>query len=160
MRSALHLLHVLDGRIAARAGATRAEHPWWPCADGCDHCCRSLARLPEITRAEWERLSPAIDALSDRDVVRARIRAAPRSGPVTCPMLDREHGSCRVYDARPIACRTYGFYTERDGGLHCHLVTRAIEGHDDVVWGNGEAVARDLDALGEKQTLDRWLDEP
>jgi Fe-S-cluster containining protein len=156
-------LRVLDERIDARARATREEHPWWPCAAGCDHCCRSLARLPELRAPEWERLRDAIERLPDdvRAVVGQRARDAPASSPVICPLLDRERGVCLVYDARPIACRTYGFYVERDGGLHCRLVTDAVARHDTperpVTWGNGEAIARDLETLGEPRSLAEWL---
>jgi Fe-S-cluster containining protein len=152
-------LTVLDDRIQARCDAARVAHPWWPCSEGCDDCCRSLPRLPEISAAEWERLAPAIDAL--RPDVRALVveRAlASQVAPVTCPLLDRERGRCLVYEARPIACRTYGFYTERDAGLHCDKVTRAVAASsDDVVWGNGEAIAADLRAFGEPVSLREWL---
>jgi Fe-S-cluster containining protein len=82
-------------------------------------------------------------------------------------MLDRERGACLVYDARPIACRTYGFYTERDAGLHCSMVTNAVDAHaaredpasgpTPVVWGNGEAIAADMDAFGKPASLREWL---
>jgi Fe-S-cluster containining protein len=102
----------------------------------------------------------AIAALA-RDV-RVQVHAGIASlagieGRVTCPLLS-ENGSCRIYDARPIACRSYGFYTERDAGLHCERVLDALAPElDQVVWGNGEALARELDALGEARPLDRWL---
>jgi Fe-S-cluster containining protein len=152
-------LTILDDRIQTRCDAAREAHPWWPCAEGCDECCRSLPHLPEISAAEWERLAPAIDALPAdvrADVIARTLEAG--ATPVTCPLLDRERGRCRVYDARPIACRTYGFYTERDAGLHCAKVTRAVAAaSEDVVWGNGEAVASDLRAFGEKVSLREWL---
>ena len=155
-------LTVLDARVEARAKATRDVHTWWPCAEGCDHCCRSLPHLPTITKPEWERLRDAITALSaaDRDEIASRTAAAPASGPLTCPMLDLERGSCLVYEARPIACRTYGFYTERDAGLHCNEVTRAVEQHAGeapVVWGNGEAIADDMKPFGKVASLREWI---
>ena len=141
-------LRVLDERIDARARATRGEHPWWPCGEGCDHCCRSLPHLPVITEPEWERIRPVLD-----DAAIARIRAASGT-PLECPLL--ENARCTIYDVRPIACRTYGFYTERDAGLHCAKVTAATRDVD-VVWGNGEAVQQDLDTLGERRSLAEWL---
>lgn len=75
-------------------------------------------------------------------------------------MLDETRGACRVYEARPVACRTYGFYTERDAGLHCRKVSAAVREHDAeqrVVWGNGEAIAYDLRDLGEPRPVDAWL---
>ena len=159
-------LPVLDARIEARANATRAEHPWWPCAKGCDDCCRSLPHLPAITRAEWDRLSDAIAQLPAelQETIRTRTRelaaaAATATSRVTCPMLDRKEGACLVYAARPIACRTYGFYTERDAGLHCDKVTRAVEEEAGapVLWGNGEAITDDMKRFGELASLAEWM---
>jgi Fe-S-cluster containining protein len=160
-RRTLPLLEEIDRRIDGRAEGTREAHPWWPCAAGCDHCCRSLPTLPAITRPEWDRLAAAIGDLppDERDDVARRIASPPPLPPITCPLLDVASGRCRVYAARPVACRTYGFYTERDAGLHCDEVTRAVAEHDPdaVVWGNGEAIADDLRPLGEVRTLDGWL---
>ena len=158
-------LRELEARIQARSDAMRADHAFWPCArePGCDHCCRTLPRLPVVTKTEWENLSAAIDTLGaiERDLVRQRIRTIGTQAPLTCPLLD-ERGACSVYEARPIGCRTYGFYTERDAGLHCEKVTAAIEREgmkNAIVWGNGEAVAHDLAPLGEAKSLDAWLRE-
>jgi Fe-S-cluster containining protein len=160
-------LPVLDAQVAARCAATVEAHPDWPCGEGCDLCCRSLPHLPTITRAEWDRLAVAIAALpaSVRTEVRARTEAAeaPRShgAKVVCPLLDRERGACLVYDARPIACRTYGFYAERDAGLHCERVTAALAAphRGDVVWGNGEAIASALREHGEPVSIGVWMRE-
>jgi len=87
----------------------------------------------------------------------------PDAGPVPCPLLDPARGACLVYEARPIACRTYGYYTERDGGLHCSLVTRELEARgtaDEVVWGHGEAISRALAEYGEALSLRDWMTEP
>jgi uncharacterized protein len=158
-------LPVLDAAIEARAYATRGEHPWWPCGEGCDRCCRSLPSLPIVTRPEWERLESAIRALEPSvfdDVVR-RIRNTPQNAAVVCPMLDEKRGTCRVYDARPLACRAYGFYVERDGGLHCGKVTDAVERHaadgELVTWGNGEALADDIRSLGLARSIRTWFED-
>jgi len=34
-----------------------------------------------------------------------------------CPMLELPSGRCRIYDERPITCRTYGFAWSRDGAV-------------------------------------------
>ncbi len=34
-----------------------------------------------------------------------------------CPMLELPSGRCRIYDARPITCRTYGFAWAKDGAV-------------------------------------------
>lgn len=117
-----------------------------------------------ISEPEWARLSRALSELSpeERDTVLTRAEDAPESGPLVCPMLDRERGACMVYDARPVACRSYGFYTERDAALCCSKVLDAVamfeqEGTPPVVWGNGEALADDLRALGPARSLRDWL---
>lgn len=93
------------------------------------------------------------------DIMRLTVaESAKASGPITCPMLDRSRGSCLVYAARPIACRTYGFYTERDAGLHCSDVSRAVEANEaSVVWGNGEGIASDMQSFGPTAPLSEWM---
>lgn len=148
-------LKVLDSRIDERARKTREQHPWWPCAKGCDHCCRSLPHLPTITRAEWERLEPALTPAQ-----RAQLLLPSPAAPITCPLLDREAGICTVYAVRPIACRTYGFYVERDAGLHCATVTAAVEATTEpITWGNGEAISADLRMHGEVKSLAAWASD-
>jgi Fe-S-cluster containining protein len=152
-------LPLIDAKVLARSAAIEQAHPFWPCAKGCDLCCRSLPHQPMISAAEWERLAVALGELSPatQRAVRARILESA-AGPVICPLLDREHGACLVYDARPVACRSYGFYAERDAGLHCDIVTEAVRAEQaEVVWGNGESLAAELDALGERRTLAAWL---
>lgn len=156
-------LPVLDAQIEARCRSIQEAHPYWPCAEGCDHCCRSLPHLPEFSRDEWARLRDAIVALPDaiREEIYSRTRES-QSHPVVCPLLDRERGACRVYEARPIACRTYGFYADRDAGLHCDRVTRVVAERgveETVVWGNGEGVAREVRTLGEPVSLRAWMKE-
>ena len=68
-----------------------------------------------------------------------------------CPFL--EDGACLVYEVRPVACRTYGFYVDRDGGQYCELVGAL---NADVVWGNGASVDVDLGALGARRDLVSW----
>lgn len=152
-------LPVIDAKVSERAAAIKRTFPFWPCAKGCDHCCRSLPHLPLVSAPEWERLTSAIEALptATRAAVLARIRE-PAHGKVICPLLDRERGACLVYEARPVVCRSYGFYSERDAGLHCNRVTEAVHAHEaDVIWGNGESLAAELDALGEARSLAAWL---
>lgn len=134
------LLAIYDG-IAARSSTTTDAHPAWPCRRGCDACCRSLADVPRMTRAEWELLREGLDALpaAVRAEVDARIAAlAHATRPIVCPMLDEKEGACLVYAHRPAMCRTYGFYVRRQDGIHCAIVER--QAPDDVVWGNQESV--------------------
>lgn len=149
-------LRILDEAVAARCRATTAAHPDWPCRAGCADCCRSLAQLPALTAPEWERLEAAVPTVH-RPAVAERVAGTLRQshGPYTCPWLDPDRDVCLVYEARPIACRTYGFYVERDQGLYCRRIAARVDAGElgDVVWGNQEAVDAQLDRLGPRQTL-------
>jgi Fe-S-cluster containining protein len=155
-------LHILHDAIASRVAATTAAQPDFPCRKGCDHCCRHLAALPQLTEPEWQLLRSGIEQLAPntRAAVHARLAALgptpPR--PVTCPLLDTASGACLVYDQRPIACRTYGFYVERDKGLYCGIIQSSVErgelGH--VVWGNHASIEQRLASLGPTHSLHEW----
>ena len=156
-------LHVLHRDIDARVHKVREAHPDWPCAKGCDACCRHLARLPQLTAAEWALLRPAVAALpADRlEIIRAKMLDASRqdTGPVVCPLLDEVSGACPVYAQRPIACRTYGFYVERGVGLYCADIKGGVDRGElsDVVWGNQDAIKHALVEAGETRALDAWF---
>ncbi len=156
-------LTVLHDEVAARVAQMQDSHGVWPCAAGCDHCCRRLGALPQLTRAEFELLRPAIDALEDRAaVVEAILNARPNAqGHWTCPLLDRHRGRCRVYDARPVACRTYGFYASREGDYWCERVTAHVDGRrDSLIAGNQVAIdCRRDTALGPSRDLAEYLRE-
>lgn len=93
-----------------------------------------------MTEEEWQRL----EAMPVPPEVATRIEEVLQQakGPYVCPWLDRETGRCRVYEARPLPCRTYGFYVERDRGLYCHKIQKRVDAGEmaEVVWGNHEAV--------------------
>ena len=80
----------------------------WPgamvCGKGCSLCChRHLSVVP----LEWERIARAVTSLDEatRRELQARLETA--EGDPRCPLLDAE-GSCRVYEARPMICRSHG----------------------------------------------------
>jgi Fe-S-cluster containining protein len=93
------------------------------------------------------------------EIHRAIQAATAASGFVVCPLLDLKHGLCTIYEVRPIACRTYGYYDQRGIGLYCKDIEQDVaEGRlDDVVWGSQEGVALDLKRLGPQRSLDEWL---
>ncbi len=158
-RQALIRLH---GDIEARLAATRATRACWPCAKGCDDCCRQLAALPQLTETEWDFLRAGLAALpaAQKAAIGHRLDelGAQAARPVTCPLLDPASGACLVYAQRPVACRTYGFYVERDRGLYCATIRGQADSGDlaDVVWGSGPAVDRRLADLGETRSLFEW----
>jgi Fe-S-cluster containining protein len=159
----MNMLSRLHLDIDARVQAIRGSHPDWPCAKGCDGCCRRLAEVPRLTAAEWDLLRQGMAALPaarlqqiSRDMATL---AGQESRPVVCPLLDHAAGACTVYAQRPVACRTYGFYVQRDLGLYCHdIETRVADGAlADVVWGNHDAIDHRLAGLGEIHPLTEWF---
>ena len=135
----------------------------WPCRMGCDRCCRQLAQLPRLTLAEWEWLREGLAALPPERLadIGERMQAASirRERPHTCPLLDLESGACPVYAHRPVACRTYGFYVQRELGLYCGDIESQVAAGalSDVVWGNHDAIDRRLATQGEVRTLTDWF---
>ena len=155
----------LHDTIDARVEDIRANHVDWLCRMGCDLCCRRLAEIPRLTEAEWDLLKVGLRALSKEQFleVSQKITAlTEQSGrPIVCPMLDQNVGACSVYDYRPVACRTYGFYVQRDLGLYCEAIKAEEEqgALADVVWGNHDTVDRRLSALGDSHELTDWFAE-
>lgn len=153
-------LHQIQQAVQARVEQTISAHANWPCRKGCDDCCRHLASLPRITREEWQLIATALQALpyATAELVRARVQeAASRSRPYTCPMLDTSTGSCLIYDARPVACRSYGFYVEREYILGCSRIESIQRDAPDVIWGNHATLEEQLRSLSPRAELPEWL---
>jgi Fe-S-cluster containining protein len=153
-------LHIdIDDRVLSIL-TDRAD---WQCKKGCDGCCRQLARVPQLTIAEWNLLREALAELTPEQLeeITKRMAAHTLSRPVTCPLLDLSTGACPVYLHRPVACRTYGFYVQRDLGLYCHDIEASVADGKltDVVWGNHDAIDHRLAALGESRPLTDWFAE-
>jgi Fe-S-cluster containining protein len=154
-------LDAFAARVEARVVAIRSARDDWPCRRGCDGCCRRLRRPPELTAAEWARVDEAVAALDPvaRSRVGARVEALLAriargdSGPFVCPYLDEREGACRIYAARPLACRTYGFFVSRGEPEVCEIIDREVlgaPGADRIVWGNSGSLATEVAAsLGE-----------
>lgn len=156
-------LSELHSDIDVRVRAIRAARPDWPCCKGCANCCRSLADVPRLTGAEWILLREALAALAPERLAKisqavARLAEEP-SRPVTCPLLDPATNACPVYAQRPVACRSYGFYVQRDLGLYCKDIESGVaEGTlADVVWGNHDRIDHGLAKLGEARSLTEWF---
>ncbi len=151
-------LQSLDEQVESRVQAIRADRDWWPCRRGCDYCCRHLAQAPNLSPAEWERVDAAVAALPIpiQAMVQQRIEAlleqVVEQGPgstVVCPYLDEQEGACRIYDSRPLACRTYGFFVTRDHNQYCEQIETEVNNRREeaIVWGNAEAIRHDLNRM-------------
>ncbi len=157
-------LRQLHADIDARVGSIRDDRPDWLCGKGCDGCCRQLADVPQLTEAEWQLLRTGLALLPPArlaEIARDTAALADQTArPITCPMLDRQTGACPVYAQRPVACRTYGFYAQRDKGLFCRdIETRVADGTlADVVWGNHDAIDQRLAGLGPRRPLTEWFE--
>jgi len=158
--SQLHQFH-LD--IDARVRSIRENRPDWLCGKGCDTCCRRLAEVPQLTAAEWDLLRQGLAALALEDLQEISQKVVALAGqtsrPIVCPLLDPSTGACPVYAQRPVACRTYGFYVQRDLGLYCHDIESLVADGSlaDVVWGNHDAVDQRLGKMGESRALTEWF---
>lgn len=154
-------LHVIQEEVRLRVQDITSMDGAWPCHKGCDDCSRRLASVPIVTEEEWLGIADHLDRLEagTADSIRERIRNSEGAlRPVLCPMLDTDSGTCLVYEARPIACRTYGFYVERESVLGCHRIESIAEESHDLIWGNATAVEHKLRLLGPTAELHRWLD--
>ncbi|HOB47527.1 MAG TPA: YkgJ family cysteine cluster protein [Zoogloea sp.] len=157
-------LFQLHTDIDERVRLIREDRPDWLCGKGCDSCCRRLADVPRLTAAEWEWLREGLAGLAPERLAEIGRRMTALAGdptrPVVCPLLDRDTGACPVYAHRPVACRTYGFYVERDLGLYCGDIEAQVArgALADVVWGNHDAIDRRLAGLGETRMLTEWFE--
>ena len=95
-----HLVAKIDA-ICRRIHRTYGSH--MACQKGCADCCRHISVFP----VEAAALSRALNRLPRDEVAAIRdvARLAAPSG--TCPLL--KNNVCRLYDHRPIICRTHGF---------------------------------------------------
>jgi Fe-S-cluster containining protein len=142
MHTDAELVQITDAALAdayARAGA------WMACKPGCHACCVGVFA---ITTLDADRLREALAATEPdtRDRIRQRAAAARTrlhagfpgdaitgelftqehheeefedfANDEVCPVLDPATGTCDLYTARPIPCRTFGPPMPNDeGGL-------------------------------------------
>lgn len=159
----MNKLAQLHADIEARVQAIHGDHPNWLCRLGCDGCCRRLAEVPRLTAEEWDWLREGLATLpperlreigQDVDTLAGQL-----SRPIVCPLLDQSEGACLVYAYRPVACRTYGFYVQRNQGLYCKDIESRVAAGDwvGVVWGNQDAIDRQLHSSSSTRELTEWF---
>jgi len=147
--------------VRARADAITLSRADWPCRRGCDECCRHLAAPPRVSEPEWRAIAVALELVANDvlEPVRARIReSAGAVRPVVCPLLDLDSGTCLVYQARPVACRAYGFYAEGEFVLGCSRIESVAADSPEVIWGNHRVLEDELHRLGPATELAEWLE--
>ncbi len=136
------------------AEAVRKSGAWVVCRPGCTQCCMGPFA---ITPLDAQRLRAGLAALRASDRTRAeRVEDRARAfvtrwsaefpgDPVTgvlddedfpdfaedapCPALDPEHGTCDVYEARPMTCRVFGPAVRGQDGVigACELCYQDVE---------------------------------
>ena len=155
----------LHADIDARVINIRENNPDWLCGKGCDSCCKRLAEVPQLTAPEWDLLRDGLAALAPEHLQAIALEIAAvansKTRPVICPLLDHSTGACPVYLHRPVACRSYGFYLQRNVGLFCRDIEKQVADGalPDVVWGNHDAIDHRLARLGESRPLTEWFAE-
>jgi Fe-S-cluster containining protein len=127
-----NLLPIID---AALSDATLSSGPWLACRPGCHQCCVGVFPISQL---DAETLRSALAAADPTVADRIRQRAAasrsrltvdfpgdpatgqlftqPHHGEIfedfandePCPVLDPATGTCDLYAARPVQCRTFG----------------------------------------------------
>jgi Fe-S-cluster containining protein len=140
------LVQIVD---AALANAAAKSGPWLACRPGCTQCCVGPFAISQLDAARlrrgWEALQES-DARRAQDVRRraqesvARLAKTFPGDPATgllseeedaearfeefaddevCPALDPATGTCDLYAARPMTCRTFGppVRSGEEGGL-------------------------------------------
>lgn len=161
--SSAQVLIQIHAEVDERVRQIREQHADWPCMKGCDRCCRHLAAVPLVSAAEWDLLASGLAALppAEQQAIRREVEelAAAPVRPVVCPLLERASGSCRVYAQRPVACRSYGFYADREGGLYCGEIEALEKAGQlcEVIWGNHDALESRLAACGDVRPLTEWF---
>jgi Fe-S-cluster containining protein len=136
------LFSILD---AALASATQRSGDWLACKPGCHQCCIGVFPISQIdAQSLRSALTTAEPTLAERILQRAaasRQRLTPTfpGNPNTgqlftqphheeafadfandepCPVLDPTTGTCDLYAARPVPCRTFGPpVRDQDGDL-------------------------------------------
>jgi Fe-S-cluster containining protein len=138
------LIQIVD---AALVDAARRSGEWLVCRPGCTQCCVGVFAINQLDAARLQQGLAELEQTDAARAGRLRARARDSiqrlsaefpgnaktgvldEGPAAeerfaefandevCPVLDPEMGLCDLYDARPMACRTFGPPVRTEGGL-------------------------------------------
>ena len=97
----------LTGRVDAFVARVAARHPAdLRCAAGCDGCCRTRLTIAAVEADAIEGWAATLPA-DARAVIAAAAAFEVDPADVRCAALD-DTGRCRIYEARPLVCRSHG----------------------------------------------------
>jgi Fe-S-cluster containining protein len=138
------LVQIVD---AALADAAKRSADWLLCRPGCTQCCVGVFAINQLDAVRLQHGLALLQKTDAARAGRIRLRARDSLGRLAagfpgnwktgvldegpeaeerfaefandelCPVLDPETGLCDLYDARPIACRTFGPPVRSEGGL-------------------------------------------
>jgi Fe-S-cluster containining protein len=124
-----------DSYARAGSGSGQAPGEWMACKPGCHQCCIGVFPITTLDAARLRQALAAADTATAAHIrkrateSRARLSRAFPGNAVTgelftepdheelfddfandepCPVLDPINGTCNLYAARPIPCRTFG----------------------------------------------------
>jgi Fe-S-cluster containining protein len=144
------LVQIVD---AAMVDATRRSGDWLLCKPGCSQCCIGVFPIGHQDADRLRDGLIALGVIDPPRAARVRARAAEAlsrldpwfPGDVNsgilgesyedailfeefannepCPVLDLDHGTCDLYETRPVLCRTFGppIRTEENNLATCEL---------------------------------------
>lgn len=107
--------------------ASAAQADWLACRRGCDGCCRLRRSAFAVEIAAIRDYVATLTPASQGTLRDRRAHADVRAG-TRCVFLD-DDGSCAVYPARPIICRTHGpaVTSAASGLVWCGLNFTAVD---------------------------------
>jgi Fe-S-cluster containining protein len=142
---------------AALAEAVRKGGAWIACRPGCCECCMGPFAISEDDATRLRRGLADLEALDRERATRVRSRARGWSGgdDEPCPVLDPDTGTCELYAARPLTCRTFGPPVRCASGVLaiCELcfdgateeeIESCVVDLDPVVWEQGDGSEAEL----------------
>ena len=162
------LIQIVD---AALADVTRRSGDWLVCKPGCSQCCVGVftisaldaerlrdglaaadvaraSRVRERLTASRARMDPWFPGDLDSGVLSPDDEAVELFEEFThdevCPVLDPATGTCDLYAARPVLCRTFGppVRNEDDGLAICELCFDGASEAEDGRLRDGYHLAR------------------